>query len=212
MEGIIGRKIGMTRIFKDDTGQVIPVTVVKTGANVVHQVKTTDRDGYAAVQLGFELVAESKVSMAEAGHCKKHNSQPTRITREFKLDSPEEQVAPGQKVGPEILEGVRYVDVIGTSKGRGFAGTVKRYHFQRGRETHGNTNHRERGSLGAGTYPARVFPGVRMAGHLGAERVTAKGLEVIGVNKEDGLVYLKGSIPGPRRGIVFLRKNLVKAI
>jgi large subunit ribosomal protein L3 len=212
MEGIIGRKVGMTRIFHDESGHSIPVTVVETGANVVHQVKTVERDGYAAVQLGFEPVAETKVSKAVAGHCKKHNSEPTRITREFHLSSPDEQVEPGQKVGPEFFDGVRFVDVTGISKGRGFAGTVKRHNFQRGRETHGNTNHRERGSLGAGTYPARVFPGVRMAGHMGAERVTVKGLEVVGVNKDAGLVYIRGSIPGARRGIVFLRKNLAKEV
>ncbi len=210
MQGIVGKKIGMTRIFNKESGQVIPVTVVQTGTNIVHQVKTVERDGYNAVQIGFDMVGENKICKPLAGHFKKHNSIPTRVVKEFGLDSDEEKVDPGQKVGVEMLEGVRYVDVVGTSKGRGFSGTIKRHNFQRGRETHGNTNHRERGSLGAGTYPARVFPGVRMAGQYGNEKVTVKGIEIVQLDKENGLVYLKGAIPGCRRGIVYMKKNLIK--
>ncbi|MFP4416129.1 MAG: 50S ribosomal protein L3 [Chitinispirillaceae bacterium] len=210
MQGLVGKKIGMTRIFNKESGQVIPVTVVQTGTNIVHQIKTVERDGYSAVQLGFDMVSESRVQKPLAGHFKKHNSVPTRVIKEFELDSIEEQLDPGQKVGVEVLEGVRYVDVVGTSKGRGFSGTIKRHNFQRGRETHGNTNHREHGSLGAGTYPARVFPGVRMAGQYGNERVTARGIEIVQVDKQNGLVYLKGAIPGSNRAIVYLKKNLIK--
>lgn len=210
MQGLVGKKIGMTRIFNKESGQVIPVTVVQTGTNIVHQVKTVERDGYSAVQLGFDMVSEKKVQKPLAGHFKKHNSVPTRVIKEFELDSSDEELNPGQKVGVEVLDGVRYVDVVGTSKGRGFTGTIKRYNFQRGRETHGNTNHRERGSLGAGTYPARVFPGVRMAGQHGNARVTAKGIEIVQVDNDNGLIYLKGAIPGSNRGIVYLKKNLIK--
>lgn len=210
MQGLIGRKIGMTRIFDEETGRVVPVTVVETGSNVVHQVKTVKRDGYSAVQLGFDVCSEASVTGPEAGHVRKHNSVPTRITREFALDSSDEELVCGQKVGVEVLDDVRYVDVVGTSKGRGFTGTVKRFGFHIGRRSHGNTNKRARGSLGAGTYPARVFPGLKMAGRHGGGRVTAKGIQVVGTDKDSGLLYLKGSIPGCRKGIVFIRKNSVK--
>ncbi|MDG5813745.1 50S ribosomal protein L3 [Chitinispirillales bacterium ANBcel5] len=206
MQGLIGRKIGMTRIF-NDSGRVVAVTVIQAGNNVVHQVKKAEKDGYNAVQLGFDQVAEQKVTKPLLGHFKKHNSSPTRVVREFALESAQEELKPGQQVGVEILEDSKYVDVEGVSKGRGHAGTIKKYNFQRGRETHGNTNVRERGSNGAGTYPARIFPGLRMSGHYGACAVTTKRLEVVGIDKEAGLVYIKGSVPGRNKGIVYLYKN-----
>ncbi len=207
MQGLIGKKIGMTRFFDSESGQAIPVTVIQAGPNVVHQLKTNQRDGYDAVQLGFGLCTESKVSKPLSGHFKKHGSEPTRIVKEFKLDKENGEVKEGEKVGVEVFEGVRFVDVTGTTKGRGYAGTIKKYHFGRGRETHGNKNHRERGSLGAGTYPGRVFPGLKMAGQMGACRVTTRGLEVVGIDKEAGLIYIKGAVPGAGSGTVFLRKN-----
>ena len=207
MQGLIGRKIGMTQIFNPETGHVIPVSIVKTGTNIVQQIKTVQNDGYQAVQLGFDVCAEKKVSKPVLGHVKKHKSEPTRITKEFKLDSAEEQLESGQKVGTEVLENVRFVDVIGTSKGRGFAGTVKRHGFHIGRMTHGNMNKRARGSLGAGTYPARVFPGLKMAGQYGNKSTTTKGIEIVGLDPDAGLVYLKGGIPGKNKGIVYLLKN-----
>lgn len=210
MQGIIGKKISMTRIFNEESGEVIPVTIVQIGTNIVQQVKTAERDGYRAVQLGFDICSEKKVSKPLRGHFKKHNSEPTRVTREWQCDSPDEAVEPGQRVGTEILDDVRYVDVIGIAKGRGFTGTVKRYGFHIGRMTHGNMNKRARGSLGAGTFPARVFPGLKMAGQHGNEQVTVKGVEVVGLDKDAGLVYLKGSIPGRKKGIVLLRKNKQK--
>jgi len=208
MQGLIGRKIGMTRIFDKDTGYIIPVTIVKTGMNTVQQVKTVENDGYSAVQLGFETCKESKAGKAVTGHSKKHNSEPARIVREFKLDSPEEAVECGKKVGPEIFNDVTTVDVSGTSKGRGYAGTVKKYGFHIGPLSHGNKNKRERGSLGANTYPARVFPFLKMAGQYGNERVTMKGIRIIGLDTDNGLVYLKGSIPGKNKGIVFIKKGV----
>ncbi len=207
MQGMIGKKVGMTRIFDKETGVATPVTIVKAGVNIVQQVKTVDRDGYAAVQLGFDMCAENKVSKPVAGHAKKHNSEPTRITKEFKLDSADEKLECGQKVSVELFDDVRFVDVTGTSLGRGFTGTVKRYNFHIGRMTHGNMNKRARGSLGAGTYPARVFPGVKMAGQHGNQRVTVKGVEVVGLDPEAGLIYLKGGIPGRNKGVVYVTKN-----
>ena len=210
MQGLIGKKIGMTRFFNKDSGEAIPVTIVQTGTNIVQQVKTTEKDGYSAVQLGFDICSEKRVSKPLSGHFKKHNSEPTRITKEFGLDSEDEKLESGQKVGAEIFEGVRFVDVIGTSKGRGFTGTVKRFNFHIGRMTHGNMNKRARGSLGAGTYPGRVFPGLKMAGQHGNQQVTVKSVEVLGFDKDAGTVYLRGGIPGRNRGIVFLTKNKYK--
>ena len=137
----------MTRIFDKETGEHIPITIVKTGANVVHQVKTDEKDGYRAVQLGFEPCSENRLSKPVLGHLKRHGQVPTRVVKEFELDA-DEQVEAGQKIGVEMFEDVKYVDVVGTTKGRGFSGTIKRHHFRSGRETHGNTNHREHGSTG----------------------------------------------------------------
>jgi len=207
MQGLIGRKIGMTRIFNKESGVAIPITIIHTGMNIVQQIKTVENDGYQAVQLGFDVCAEKKIKKPVLGHMKKHNSEPTKITKEFQLDSPDEDVSSGQRIGVELFESVQYVDVIGTTKGRGFAGTVKKYGFHIGRKTHGNTNRRARGSLGAGTYPGRVFPGLKMAGQYGNKRITAKGLEIIDIDKEAGLLYVKGCIPGHTRSIVLIRKN-----
>jgi large subunit ribosomal protein L3 len=207
MQGLIGKKIGMTRMFEQETGKSVAITVIKVGNNAVHQVKTMANDGYAAVQLGFGAIAGSKTTMAIAGHCKKYGSVPTRVTREFALDSADEQVQPGSSIGPELFENVKIVDVIGISKGRGFAGNIKRHHFMRGRESHGNTNVREHGSIGSNTYPAHVFKGLRMAGHLGNCQVTTCNLSLFGIDKEAGLVFIKGAVPGATRGIVFIRKS-----
>lgn len=209
MQGLIGKKIGMTRIF-NDSGRAVAVTVIQAGDNIVHQVKTTEKDGYSAVQLGFGELAEKRVNKPQLGHFRKLGSAPTKTVKEFKLDSADEEVKPGQKVGVEVFEGVKFINVTGVSKGRGHAGTIKRYNFERGRESHGNTNVRERGSSGACSYPARVMPGLRMSGHMGAEQVTTRKLEVVGIDKEAGLVYVKGSVPGHRSGIVYLGKFINK--
>lgn len=208
MQGLIGKKIGMTRMFNQQSGRVIPITVIEARANVVHQVKTVENDGYSAVQLGFDVYSEKKVNKPMLGHFKKHNSVPTRVVKEFKLDSPSEKVEPGQKMGVEVLENVKYVDVTGTMKGRGFAGGIKRHNFQRGPEAHGSKHHRIRGSLGSNTTPGRVLPGKRMEGHYGASQVTLKNLEVVALDKEAGLVMVKGAVPGPNKGIVFVKKTI----
>lgn len=205
MQGLIGKKIGMTRLF-DEMGRTVAVTVINAGGNVVHQVKTKEKDGYAAVQLGFEEVKEKKVNKPLIGHLKGNGKTLTKIIKEFELDENEE-VQPGQVVGVELLENVKYVDVAGISKGRGHAGTIKRYNFTRGRESHGNTNVREHGSIGQNSDPSRVFPGLKMSGHYGNAQITMKRLEVMGIDKEKELVFVKGSVPGCNKGIVYIKKN-----
>jgi large subunit ribosomal protein L3 len=207
MQGIIGRKVGMTRLFENESGHALAVTVIQAANNIVHQVKTKEKDGYSAVQIGFGPLPEKKFNKPLLGHFKKLNSTPTSVIREFKLDSADEKLTPGMSVGVEALENVKVVDIIGISKGRGHAGTIKRHHFERGRETHGNTNVRERGSMGSNTYPAHVWPGLRMDGHLGASRVTTRNIAVVGIDKEAGLVFVNGAVPGPNRGIVVIRKK-----
>jgi large subunit ribosomal protein L3 len=207
MQGLIGKKIGMTRIFDKETGKVVAVTVIQAAGNVVHQVKTIEKDGYAAVQLGFGPVSEKKVTKALAGHFKKNGSTPTRVIKEFKPDSADEKIVPGSSISVEMLEKVKLVDVIGVSKGRGFAGTIKRHHFMRGRESHGSGCTRERGSMGSNTYPAHVWPGLRMSGHMGAIQATTHNIEVVGIDKDAGLVFVNGSVPGRNGGIVFIRKR-----
>lgn len=207
MQGIIGRKVGMTRLFESESGRAVAVTVIQAANNVVHQVKTKEKDGYSAVQIGFDPIPEKKVSKPLLGHFKKLNSSPTKVIKEFRLDSADEKLTPGASVGVEALENAKTIDVIGISKGRGHAGTVKRHHFMRGRESHGNTNVRERGSMGSNTFPAHVWPGLRMDGHLGAARVTTRNVPVVGIDKEAGLVFVNGAVPGPNKGIVILRKK-----
>lgn len=206
MQGLIGKKIGMTRIF-NDTGKVDSVTVIKADKNFVQQVKTVEKDGYSSVQLGFEEMSEKRVNKPLLGHFKKNGSNPVKVIKEFKLDSTDESLTPGQVVGVEILEETKFVDIVGINKGRGHTGTIKKYNFQRGRKTHGNTCYRERGSVGACSYPARVFPGLKMSGHWGNERVTVKRLEIVGIDKEAGLIFVKGSVPGKNEGIVYIKKN-----
>jgi large subunit ribosomal protein L3 len=210
MQGIIGKKIGMTQMFSQDSGKYIPITVIQADANVVHQVKTVENDGYSAVQLGFDIVSDKKVNKPLAGHFKKHNSTPTRVIKEFKLDSAEEKVTPGQKIGLEVLENVKFVNVVGTIKGRGFTGGIKRHNFQRGPKAHGSKSIRIRGSSGSNTTPGHVLKGLRMEGHYGNAQVTTRNLEVVALDKEAGLVIIKGAVPGPNRGIVFISKIVKK--
>ncbi len=210
MQGIIGKKIGMTQVFSPDSGRYIPITVIQAGTNVVHQVKTAASDGYSAVQLGFDIMSDKKVNKPLLGHFKKCNSVPTRVIREFDLDSPEEKVSPGQKIGVEVLENVKFVNVVGITKGRGFTGGIKRHNFQRGRETHGCKAHRIRGSSGANTTPGHVWKGLRMEGHYGNAQVTIRNLEVVALDKEAGLVLIKGAVPGPNKGIVVINKIVKK--
>ena len=193
--GVIGKKVGMTQIF-DSEGLAVPVTVIKVDSTVVTQVKTVETDGYNAIQVGTIAAKEKHLTKAEIGHFKKNGLNNYRHLQEFRVENPADY-----KVGQEIdlaaaLADVQKVDVTGTSIGKGFQGTVKRWNFGRGPMAHGSKNHREPGSIGAGTTPSRVIKGKRMAGNMGNERVTISKLKLVKVDAENGLVLVKGSVPG----------------
>ncbi len=193
--GVIGKKVGMTQIF-DSEGLAVPVTVIKVDSTVVTQVKTVETDGYNAIQVGTIAAKEKHLTKAEIGHFKKNGLSNYRHLQEFRVEN-----AADYKVGQEIdlaaaLAEVQKVDVTGTSIGKGFQGTVKRWNFGRGPMAHGSKNHREPGSIGAGTTPSRVIKGKRMAGNMGNERVTITKLKLVKVDAENGLVLVKGSVPG----------------
>ena len=197
------RKIGMTRIF-DDSGEAIPVTVLEAGPNVVVQKKTDDKDGYSALQIGFRERKATRTSRGLGGHYKKAGVSPRQFLKESRV-TPEE--AEGYEVGQElkldVFEVGQHVDVIGTSKGRGFSGVIRRHNMSIKRRTHGtHENTRHGGAIGAGAYPGRVIKGMKMAGQHGNSRVTARNLEVVRVDADRGLLYVKGSVPGHREGIV----------
>ena len=205
--GILGKKIGMTQVFRAD-GQVVPVTVLKAGPCVVVQRKTPATDGYDAVQLGFMEYAKKKgVSKPAAGHLKKSGAEGVKFQREFRLESSNGDMKTGDRVLVDEFKPTQKVDVIGISKGRGFAGVVKRHHFRGGEGTHGSMFHRAPGSIGASSFPSRVLPGMRMGGHLGHERVTVRNLEVVEVVTDDNLLVVKGAVPGPNGGYVVVRRS-----
>ena len=201
LSGILGRKRGMTTIFSPE-GTAIPVTVLEAGPCYVTQVRTPERDGYSAVQLGFE---ESKrLNKPERGHLK--GLPPLRYLREFRVAA-DGVPAVGEKIDVGIFQPGELVDVIGTSKGKGFAGVVKRHHFRGGPKTHGQSDrHRAPGSIGATTTPGRVLKGTRMAGHMGARRVTIKNLRIVRAEPERNLLIVEGAVPGPNTGFVMIRK------
>jgi large subunit ribosomal protein L3 len=203
INGLLGRKLGMTQVFTD-IGEALGVTVIEAGPCQVTQVRTEDKDGYEAVQLGF---GETKrLTKPERGHIK--GLTPVRYLREFK-STEIEQAEVGQTVDVGMFEPGTKVDVIAVSKGKGFAGVVKRHHFAGGPRTHGQSDrHRAPGSIGAGTTPGRVYKGTRMAGHMGNERVTVQNLEVVATDTERNLLLVKGSVPGPRKGLVYIRKAI----
>ncbi len=204
LKGLIGKKVGMTQIF-DETGAAIPVTIIEAGPCFVTQVRTTDNDGYSAVQLGFIEVKPKSLSGGQLGHLKRNNLPPLRFLREFREKNPEVEV--GQKVTVEQVFSVgEHVDVIGTSKGKGFAGAVKRYHFKGGPKTHGQSDRqRAPGARSSGTTPGRVYKGSRGAGHMGHERVTVQNLKVIQVDAERNLLAVRGAVPGPKGGVVMIK-------
>jgi len=205
--GILGKKIGMTQVFRAD-GQVVPVTVVKAGPCVVVQRKTPASDGYDAVQLGLmEYAKKSGVTKPLAGHLKKSNSEGVKFLREFRLEEGTDgDLKTGDRVLAEEFKPKEKVDVIGVSKGRGYAGLVKRHHFRGGDDTHGSMFHRAPGSIGASSFPSRVFPGMRMSGHMGTARVTVRNLEIVEVDAEDNVILVKGAVPGPNGSYVVLRR------
>ncbi len=204
VKGIIGRKIGMTQVFDLETGVVTPVSVIEAGPCPVVQVKTVETDGYEAVQLAFDAVADRKITKAELGHLKKGGVGAHRHLVEFR--GPSELVV-GESVTVEAFAPGDPVKVSGTGIGKGFAGTIKRHKFHRGPKSHGSHNIRKPGSVGASATPSRVFKGVRMAGRLGGKRVTQVGLSVHEVDAENNLLLVKGAVPGPKNGIVEIREE-----
>ena len=192
--GVIGKKLGMTQVF-DEQGLAIPVTVIKVDPLTVTQVKTVDSDGYNAIQVGVEPAKEKHLTKAEIGHFKKNGLENFRHLQEFRVENPENYTV-GQTIDLSVLSEGTKVDVTGTSIGKGFQGTVKRWNFGRGPMAHGSKNHREPGSIGAGTTPSRVIKGKRMAGNMGNERVTITKLKLVKVDAENGLILVKGSVPG----------------
>lgn len=207
MTGLLGKKIGMTSIF-DDSGQVIPCTVIEAGPCFVTQVKTKDRDGYEAVQLGFGEKKDRLVSKPLRGHFAVSGVKPLRVVREFRGNGVSD-VQPGQEIRVErVFSKGDTVSIVGTSKGRGFQGVVKRHHFGGGFRTHGQSD-RERapGSIGSSSYPSRVFKGMRMAGRMGGARVTVRNLKVVGVIADSNILLVKGSVPGANNGYLEIRKS-----
>ena len=205
--GILGKKIGMTQVFRPD-GQAVPVTLLKAGPCMVVQRKTPTTDGYDAVQLGLlEFVKPQRLAKPRAGHLKKAGAEGAKFLREFPVRPGDDDSKPGDKVLVDQFKPKDKVDVIGISKGRGFAGLVKRHHFGGGADTHGSMFHRAPGSIGASSVPSRVLPGMRMAGHMGHARVTVRNLEVIDVDAEDNLLVVKGAVPGPNGGYVVVRRS-----
>jgi large subunit ribosomal protein L3 len=204
--GILGKKIGMTQMFRPD-GQVVPVTLLKAGPCMVVQRKTPTTDGYDAVQLGLvENIKEQRLTKPAAGHLKKAGVGGTKFLREFPLSAGDSDFKAGDQVLVDQFKPKDKVDVIGISKGRGFAGLVKRHHFGGGADTHGSMFHRAPGSIGASSFPSRVMPGMRMAGQLGHARVTVRNLEVVEVDTEDNVLVVKGAVPGPNGGYVVVRR------
>ena len=207
VNGIIGRKMGMTQVFASD-GTVTPVTVLKAGPCVVIQKKTVNTDGYNAVQLGLvEEKPPRRINKPTEGHFKKAGVPPTRILREVRIEASDESTSVGDKVLVDIFNEDDLVDVIGRSKGRGFAGFIKRHGFGGGRATHGSMFHRAPGSIGASAYPSRVIKGTKMAGHMGDERKTIRNLRVVEVDVENNLLLIHGAIPGPTGAYVLIRKT-----
>ena len=205
-KGLIGKKIGMTQLF-DENGKVIPVTVVEAGPCTVVQKKTIENDGYEAIQVGFGDVKVQRVNKPMAGHFKKADVAPKKVLKEFRLENIAD-VNVGDVLKADIFAAGDRVDVVGTSKGKGTAGVIKRWNFSRLKETHGTGPvHRHGGSLGV-IDPARIFKGKKMAGHLGAEKVTVQNLDIVKVDVENNLIAIKGAIPGPKNGIVVIADSV----
>jgi large subunit ribosomal protein L3 len=214
VNGILGKKIGMTQVF-DEKGEVHPITVLQAGPCVVTQLKTATKDGYAAAQIGLvEFVKASKVTKPQAGHFAKTGVAPVRLEKEVAIEAAkpgasEEAATDGVKAGDRVLVDIfsdeKYVDVQGTSKGRGFAGVVRRHNFGGGPKSHGHM-FQVQGSIGASSFPSRVFPGQRMPGHMGVDKVTVRNLRIRGIDVDENLIMVEGAVPGPRDGYVLITK------
>jgi large subunit ribosomal protein L3 len=204
LKGLIGKKIGMTQIF-DEKGAAYPVTIIEAGPCYVTQVRRPESDGYSAVQLGFAEVNPKRLTGGELGHLKANELPPLRFLREFRSKTPDVKV--GDALKADVFVVGEHVDVVGTSKGKGFAGAVKRYHFQGGQATHGQSDRqRAPGSRGSGTTPGRVYKGSRGPGHMGDDRVTAQNLKVVLIDVERNLIAVHGAVPGPKGGLVMIKE------
>ncbi len=200
---LIGKKIGMTQLF-EESGRATPVTVIEAGPCPIMQVKTVEKEGYSAIQIGFINAKDNRVTKPMKGHFDKAGAKPQRILREVRVDDTAEFNV-GESLGVNVFEGVELVHVTGTSKGRGFAGTVKRWGFKIGRRTHGNKSHREPGSVGQCATPARIFKGKRLPGRMGGATRTVKNLPVVQIDTENNLIFVKGAVPGANNDVVFVR-------
>jgi large subunit ribosomal protein L3 len=204
VKGLLGTKLGMTQVW-DENGKFVPVTVVKADSNVVTQLRDQDTDGYSAVQIGFGAIDPRKVTKPLAGHFEKAGTTPRRHLVEIRTSDASEY-APGQELSVDVFETGQHVDVIGKTKGKGFAGVMKRHGFKGVGASHGqHKNHRKPGSIGGASYPARVFKGMRMAGRMGNNRHTTQNLTIQGVDAENNVLLIKGAIPGPKGGVVLVR-------
>jgi large subunit ribosomal protein L3 len=209
--GLIGKKVGMTQLFGPD-GAVHPATVLKAGPCVVSQVKTAEKDGYEAVQLGLVEARAHKENKPTAGHFKKAGVPPTRVRREVRVKAGGDPLKAGDQVNVSIFSDGERVDVIGTSRGKGFQGVVKRHHFKGGRASHGSMFHKAPGSIGASSYPSRVVRGMRMGGHMGSSGVTIRNLKVLRVDAENNLLLVEGPVPGGPNSVVLIRKAVAAKI
>jgi len=205
MQGILGRKVGMTQLFAAD-GSIVPVTVVEAGPCVVVQRKSAEKDGYESVQIGLvEKVNGNRISKPMKGHFEKAGVAPVRRLAEFRVASGDEAKA-GDSITVSIFAEGDKIDIVGVSKGKGFAGVIKRHHFRGGRASHGSMFHRAPGSIGSSAFPSRVFKGMRMTGRMGGDRVTVKNLQVARIDAEKNLIYIRGAVPGGRGAILRIRK------
>ncbi len=206
MKGLIGRKIGMTQIF-DETGLVIPVTVIDVASNVVTQIKTTETDGYNALQVGYEDIKEKNLNKPKKGHLNKAGITPKRVLQEFKAKDTE-GFTPGQELKADIFAEGDKVDISGVSKGKGFQGVVKRHNHSTGYMSHGSRHHRTPGAMAAAAYPGKVFKGKKLPGQMGNEKVTVQNLEVVKIDVERNLLIVKGAVPGPKKGLVTINETV----
>ncbi len=203
---LLGKKLGMTQMFNKE-GDLIPVTLIQAGPCNILQIKNKATDGYSAIQVGFEERKKKRATKAEIGHCSKAKTGVKRLVREFRDDTLDAEYELGQVLTVDVFDGVEVIDITGTSKGKGFAGVMKRWGFHGGPATHGCTTPRGAGSVGAGTDPGRVLKGKKMAGRMGGDKCTVRNLDVIKIDKDRNLMFVKGAVPGPNGGYVIIRKS-----
>ncbi len=203
---LLGKKLGMTQMFNKE-GNLIPVTLIQAGPCNVLQIKNKENDGYSAIQVGFEERKKKRATKAEIGHCAKAKTGAKKLVREFRDDTLDTEYELGQVLTVDVFDGVEVIDITGTSKGKGFAGAMKRWGFSGGPATHGCTTPRSAGSVGAGTDPGRVLKGKKMAGRMGGDKCTVRNLDVIKIDKDKNLMFVKGAVPGPNGGYVIIRKS-----